>query len=108
MYKRQILLHNGRLHVLHELLAAFRARLDKDTQAVEARIVTAKPADAAVLEALRALVADRTKKNVRLVSKVDPSLLGGFVVSVGSARLDASLERRLEKARAALHALAPA
>ena len=53
-------------------------------------------------------VADRTKQNVRLVSKVDPSLLGGFVVSVGSARLDASLARRLEKARAALHALAPA
>lgn len=103
-----ILLHNGRLHVLHEILAAFRARLDRETQAVEARIVTAQPADAAVLEALRALVADRTKQSVRLVSKVDPSLLGGFVVSVGSARLDASLERRLEKARAALHALAPA
>ena len=103
-----ILLHNGRLHVLHDILAALRARLDRDTQSVEARVVTAQPADAAVLEALRALVADRTKQSVRLVSKVDPSLLGGFVVSVGSARLDASLERRLEKARAALHALAPA
>jgi F-type H+-transporting ATPase subunit delta len=104
----RILLHNGRLQALPELLAALRARLDKDTQAVEARIVTAQPADAAVLEALRALVAERTKKSVRIVSKVDPSLLGGFVVSVGSARLDASLERRLEKARAALHALSPA
>ena len=103
-----ILLHNRRLHLLGELLAALRARLDRDTHAVEARIVTAQPADAAVLEALRALVADRTKQSVRLVSKVDPSLLGGFVVSVGSARLDASLERRLQKTRAALHALAPA
>jgi F-type H+-transporting ATPase subunit delta len=104
----KILLHNGRLHILNDLLAALRARLDRDTQEVEARIVTAQPADAAVLEALRALVADRTKQRVRLVSAVDPSLLGGFVVSVGSARLDASLERRLEKARAALHTLAPA
>jgi F-type H+-transporting ATPase subunit delta len=103
-----ILLRNGRLHALRELLDAFRARLDKETQAVEARIVTAQPADAAALEALRALVADRTKQSVRLVSKVDPSLLGGFVVSVGSVRLDASLERRLQKARAALHSLAPA
>ena len=103
-----ILLRNGRLHVLDDLLAALRARLDRDTHAVEARIVTARPADTAVLEALRALVADRTKKTVRLVAAVDPALLGGFVVSVGSARLDASLERRLEKARAALHALAPA
>jgi len=103
-----ILLHNGRLPALGELLAAIRAHLDRDTRAVEARIVTAHPADAAVLEALRALVAARTKKTVRLVTAVDPALLGGFVVSVGSARLDASLARRLEKARAALHALAPA
>ena len=75
---------------------------------VEARVVTAQPADAAVLDVLRALVAERTKKSVRLVTAVDPALLGGFVVSVGSVRLDASLFRRLEKARAALHALAPA
>lgn len=103
-----ILLRNGRLSVLGELLADIRARLDRDTRAVEARVVTAQPADAEVLEALRALVAARTKKTVRLVTAVDPALLGGFVVSVGSARLDASLARRLEKARAALHALAPA
>ena len=103
-----ILLHNGRLPALGELLAAIRAHLDRDTRAIEARIVTAQPADDAVLEALRALVATRTKKTVRLVTAVDPALLGGFVVSVGSARLDASLARRLEKARAALHALAPA
>lgn len=103
-----ILLNNGRLPALGELLAAIRAHLDRDTRAIEARIVTARPADDAVLEALRALVATRTKKTVRLVTAVDPALLGGFVVSVGSARLDASLARRLEKARAALHALAPA
>ncbi|MEO8585488.1 MAG: ATP synthase F1 subunit delta [Acidobacteriota bacterium] len=103
-----ILLHNGRLPALGELLAAIRAHLDREDRAVEARLVTARPADAAVLEALRALVAARTKKTVRLVTAVDPALLGGFVVSVGSARLDASLARRLEKARAALHALAPA
>ncbi len=104
----KILLDNGRLPALGELLAAIRAHLDRDTRAVEARVVTAQPADAAVLEALRALVASRTKKTVRIVATVDPALLGGFVVSVGSARLDASLARRLEKARAALHALAPA
>jgi len=103
-----ILLHNGRLPALGELLAALRAHLDREDRAVEARIVTARPADAAGLEALRALVAARTKKTVRLVTAVDPALLGGFVVSVGSARLDASLARRLEKARAAMHALAPA
>jgi len=100
----RILLHNHRLRVLGELLAAFRARLDKETHTVEARVATALPADAEVLDALRALVAERTNNNVRVVPVVDSALLGGFVVSVGSARLDASLARRLENARAALHA----
>jgi F-type H+-transporting ATPase subunit delta len=104
----RILLHNRRLRVLGELLAAIRARLDRETHVVEARIVTARPADAAALDTLRTLVAKRTKQGVRLVSAVDPALLGGFVVSVGSARLDGSLARRLERARAALHAIAPA
>jgi F-type H+-transporting ATPase subunit delta len=100
----RILLHNNRLRVLGELLSSFRARLDKDTRTVEARISTARPADPNVIDSLRALVADRTKSSVRVVAVVDPALLGGFVVSVGSARLDASLARRLENARAALHA----
>jgi F-type H+-transporting ATPase subunit delta len=104
----RILLVNRRLRLLGELLAAIRARLDHDTHVVEARVVTARPADAAVLDALRALVAKRTTQSVRLVAAVDPALLGGFIVSVGSARLDASLKRRLEKARTALHALSPA
>lgn len=103
-----ILLNNGRLRVLGELLGEIRSRLDRDARTVEARLVTARPADAATLTALTRLVGARTNKTVRLVTAVDPALLGGFVVSVGSARLDASLARRLEKARAALHAIAPA
>jgi F-type H+-transporting ATPase subunit delta len=104
----EILLQNRRVHRLPAFLAAVRERLDRERRTLEARVTSARPLDEAVFEALRRMVEGRTGSTVRVVPSVDPSLLGGFVVSVGSARLDASLARRLEKARAALHALAPA
>ncbi len=103
-----VLLQNRRVHRLPAFLAAVRERLDRERRVLEARVTSARPLDAAVFEALRRMVEDRTGSTVRVVPAVDPALLGGFVVSVGSARLDASLARRLEKARAALHSLAPA
>ncbi len=99
-----VVLQNRRLHVLGDLLAAIRKRLDREANAVQAHLATARPIDPALAEEIRALVAARTGKTVRVTSEVDPALLGGFVVTVGSARYDASLARRLEKARAALHA----
>ena len=104
----EVLLQNRRVHRLPAFLAAVRERLDRERRTLEARVTSARPLDDAVFEALRRMVKGRTGSTVRVVPSVDPSLLGGFVVSVGSARLDASLARRLEKARAALHALAPA
>lgn len=103
-----VLLQNRRVHRLPAFLDAVRERLDRERRVLEARVTSARPLDDAVFDALRRMVEGRTGSNVRLVPSVDPALLGGFVVSVGSARLDASLARRLEKARAALHALAPA
>jgi F-type H+-transporting ATPase subunit delta len=103
-----VLLQNRRVHRLPAFLAAVKERLDRERRILEARVTSARPLDEAVFEALRRMVEGRTGSTVRVVPTVDPSLLGGFVVSVGSARLDASLARRLEKARAALHALAPA
>lgn len=103
-----VLLQNRRVHRLPAFLAAVRERLDRERRTLEAHVTSARPLDDAVFEALRRMVEGRTGSTVRVVPSVDPSLLGGFVVSVGSARLDASLARRLEKARAALHALAPA
>jgi F-type H+-transporting ATPase subunit delta len=103
------LLHqNRRLGRLPDVLAALRERLDVERKIVEARIISARPLDPAVIESVRRMVEVRTRKVARVVAAVDPGLLGGFVVSVGSARLDASLARRLEKARAAFHALSPA
>jgi len=46
----------------------------------------------------------RTGRTIRLKTAVEPALLGGFVVRLGSEVYDASLAHRLEKAKNALHA----
>jgi F-type H+-transporting ATPase subunit delta len=103
-----ILHKNRRLTRLPDVLAALRARLDAERQTIEARVKSARALDPAVTEIVRQMVEGRTNKSVRILSEVDPGLLGGFVVSVGSSRFDGSLVRRLEKARAALHSVPPA
>ena len=102
-----ILLNNRRLGALGQILAAIHKRLDESADIIVARLATARPLDPALVQEIRALMAARTAKTIRVVPAVEPALLGGFVVTVGSARYDASLARRLERARAALHAVSP-
>jgi ATP synthase F1 delta subunit len=102
-----VLLHNRRIGALSEVLAAGRDRLDRERRIVEATLKSARQLEPAVTEKLQRMLEERTKKKVRLATAVDPSLLGGFVITVESAVFDASLSRRLEKARAALHSVPP-
>jgi F-type H+-transporting ATPase subunit delta len=101
------LLGNGRLLSLGEVLGAVRDRLDKEKNVVEALVTSAAPLDGGAEGAIRSALEARTKKSVRLRNEVDPALLGGFVVKVASEVYDASLARRLERARRAFHTAEP-
>ena len=57
--------------------------------------------DAEVTE-LKAVLKSRLGRDARLDAKVDPSLLGGLVVKVGSRMIDSSLRTKLEGLRAAM------
>ncbi len=101
----ETLLSNRRLPHLHDVLAALRERLDRERGVVAATVVTPAPLADGAREALRGALEARTRRQVRLAAEVDPGLLGGFVVRIGSEVFDASLAHRLEKARAAVHAV---
>ena len=98
-----VVLHdNGRLGDLGALLKAARRRIDEDRHVVEASVRSAVPLPPGAADALRSALARRLKSEVRLVASVDPALLGGFVAQVGSSVYDASLSRRLERAKETL------
>jgi F-type H+-transporting ATPase subunit delta len=102
----EVLLGNRRILVVGEVVAALRERLDEVRHVVEAHVRTAAPLDAAGEEALRKALEARTAFGVRLRTEVDPTLLGGFVVRVGSEVFDASIAHRLERARRTIAAAA--
>lgn len=102
----EVLLSNRRLLRLDDVLAALRRRLDEERRLVGASVTSAVPLPDAARTALEAALAARTRRSIRLTTKVDPGLLGGFVVRIGSEVLDASLSHRLRKARHTLLAAA--
>jgi F-type H+-transporting ATPase subunit delta len=96
------LLDRGRLLKLARVLEAIRERLDVERGVVEATVRSAVPLAPEAEASIRTTLEARTGTRVRLRTELDPSLLSGFVVRLGSEVFDASLSRRLTRARKAL------
>lgn len=98
----EALLDRGRVLKLAGVLEAVREQLDVVRGVVEATVRSAAPLDQAAEKGIREALEARTGTRVRLRTERDPSLLSGFVVRLGSEVFDASLSRRLARARKAL------
>ena len=98
----RLIAKNGRLFALPVIIAEFR-RLAADARGeVAADVTSAVPLNrdqvAALSEALRA----RVGKTVTLNEHIDPSLIGGLQVKVGSQMIDSSLKTKLSAMRMAM------
>ncbi|HMM34533.1 MAG TPA: ATP synthase F1 subunit delta [Thermoanaerobaculia bacterium] len=96
------LLDRGRFLALSAVLDAIRERLDEARGVLEATVRAVAPLGADAETAIREALEARSGTRVRLRTELDPSLLSGFVVRLGSEVFDASLSRRLARARKAL------
>ncbi len=67
-----------------------------------ADVVSASPLDESRQDRLRRALSDRTGQEIRLDIRVDPSLLGGAIATVGDTVFDGSLRAQLERLRANL------
>ena len=97
-----LLARNRRVFLLGDMIAAFQAKLAEHRGEVSAEVTSAvplKPAHVeAVNEALRAIVG----RDVTLETRVDPALIGGLTVRVGSRMLDNSLRTKLQNLELAM------
>ncbi len=91
-----------RLFALTDIIRGFNALLSKQRGEVEAQVTSARPlSDAEVVE-LKKVLKSKLGRDARLEAKVDPNLLGGLVVKVGSRMIDSSLRTKLDGIRAAM------
>jgi F-type H+-transporting ATPase subunit delta len=97
-----IVARNGRARELAQVGQAYRALLARHRGAKQVEIVSAKPLDKAQLDQILAGLAKSLGDKVDAVTRVDESLIGGFVVRAGSRQFDASLKSKLDALKLAL------
>jgi len=99
-----VLAQNRRLSQLPQVIRAFRAIAAAQRGEVTAEVTSAHALSDAQLADLKAKLTAREGRTVKLSTNVDPDLLGGLVVTIGSKRLDASIRTRLNSLSQAMKA----
>lgn len=90
-----VLAANRRVSALPAVIRDFRNIAAAQRGEVQAEVASAHALSDAQLSTLESKLRAREGRNVKLTSKVDPSLLGGLVVTIGSQRIDSSIRTRL-------------
>lgn len=93
---------NRRLFVLRQMISAFHAHLAERRGQATAEVTSATELSDQQLSALNDALKSAMGTSVSVETKVDPGLLGGLVVKVGSRMIDTSLRTKLSQLRLAM------
>ena len=85
------------LRVIPQVVDAYRERVRDHLKLVRAEVMTAAPLRPDRTEALQRSLTAAMGKEVSLVTRVNPAILGGVVVRVGGTVYDGSIARQLER-----------
>lgn len=92
-----VLGQNRRLAELPGILAGYAQLVAHHRGETTAEVTSAHALNDGQIAALKAKLKSRMGKDVSLVATVDPALLGGLVVNIGSKRIDSSLKTKLDQ-----------
>ena len=93
----QVINRKGRLGLLRAIAAGYRIEYRDARGIADARVRTAVPLSDAQRARVRETVVRFTGKQVHLIEKVDPAILGGIVIHVDGRKIDGSLASRLRE-----------
>lgn len=97
-----LLAYNRRLEILGGAILSFLDRLAKRRGEVSAKVASAQPLSQTQFDSLTTSLKAAFGGNVAFDVTVDPSLLGGLVVMVGSRMVDSSLKTKLQHLKLAM------
>lgn len=91
----QILVKNRRLFAVGDMIKAFSALAARDRGQVTAEVVSAHALTSEQMASLKETLKASVGKDVVVNASVDPGLIGGLVVKMGSRMIDSSLRTKL-------------
>lgn len=98
----KLIVKNRRLFAMPEMLKAFHEQLAIHRGETIAIITSAEPLSDAQTNALKEALAEKAGGTIKLETHVDPTLIGGLIVQLGSQMIDTSVKTRLQGLRAAM------
>ena len=93
---------NRRMFALENVIRDFKTLVADHRGEVEAEIITAIPLSVGQCAALEVALKQAIGSSVSISTEVNPELLGGLVVRVGSRMVDSSLRTKLHKLQLAM------
>ena len=93
---------NRRLFAVRDMIRGFRQLVARHKGEVTAEVTLAEKPNEAHLAAIKDALKAVTKKDVQVDVKVDPSIIGGLIVKLGSRMVDSSLRTKLNAIKHAM------
>ncbi len=97
-----LLTRKRRLFILSNVIGAFEALLARHRGEVAATVTSARALNGQETEELKRLLKENLGREPKLELNVDPSLLGGLILRIGSRMIDSSLRTKLDGLRVAM------
>jgi F-type H+-transporting ATPase subunit delta len=97
-----VLARNGRKSELRKIIRAYRRIAAEHRGEITAEVLTAHPLKDDQIETLKAQLKRRAGRDVTLDAQVDPQILGGIVIKLGSEMIDASIRTKLNRLASAM------
>jgi F-type H+-transporting ATPase subunit delta len=91
----KLVARNRRLFATPDMIKAFRTLLARHRGQASAEVISAEKLEEGQIRALQTALKSALHKDVQLEQRVDPTLLGGLIVRVGSRMIDNSLRTKL-------------
>jgi F-type H+-transporting ATPase subunit delta len=94
-----LLVDKGRMSILSPIVSELRRMIEQLEGIERVEVVVPMPLSAGQRDRIRSVLEDRTGRKVVLEEKVEPGLLGGMVVKVGSTVYDGSAHTQIRQIR---------
>ena len=97
-----VVARNGRKNQLTAIIRDFRRLAADHRGETTADVITARPLNDDQVAALKTQLRARAGRDVTIDAQVDPAILGGIVVKLGSQQIDASIRTKLNRLASAM------
>lgn len=99
----RVITTNRRLFAVRDMIRAYRALVAKNKGEVVAKVTVAEPLNDQNKEALKGALKSVTGgKDIDMDVTIDPAIIGGLIVKVGSRMVDTSLRTKLNSIKIAM------